>query len=334
MSIQTKQIMNVLQLGKTGALLLLCATLGACTNSSITQVKESSLPQSNFTFGEVLDGAKGCKSSDWEHSKADYGQTLVEFTCLTATSDDVIQAARQQSQQDLDNVAKEKEERYSKMLAAAQASLANAKDALERSEQARTAKLESAARALQLYEPQAAEVANSPINNPTWKRMVEQQLSSMRSNYVELQAKMEAERPVEQAQGQEAIAKAKKRWNEMAQWKEQYLAAAKATKDKVSGELDAHFSGYHKFQLKVTFLAHESKGVSVNSSEWFLDGRRVASNAFIPAFLRHPQDMDTALKDMFREKIRFDSGGRYGKQFPIECFTEWGDLVTGCSLKS
>ncbi|TSD56931.1 hypothetical protein FFI97_022415 [Variovorax sp. KBS0712] len=325
--------MNAFQLARMSALLLVSAALGACTNSSITQVKESALPQSNFTFGEVLDGAKGCKSTDWDHSKADYGQTLVEFTCLTATSDDVVQAAKQHGLQELDKVALEKEQQYAKMLEAAQQRVANAKSLLERSEQARKSKLESAAQALQVYEAQAAQVASSPIKNPTWKRMAEQELARMKANYVELQSKLESDRSVEQAQDQEAIANAQKRLEEMIQWKDRYLAAAKATKEKIASDLDKHFSGSHKFQLKVTFLAHEDKGVNVNSSEWFLNDKKVASNAFIPAFLRHPQDMDTALKDTFKEKIQFNAAERYAKEFPIECVYEWGGQVSSCALK-
>ncbi|WP_285412888.1 hypothetical protein [Variovorax sp. efr-133-TYG-130] len=326
--------MNTFQLARTSALLLVSVALGACTNSSITQVKESALSQSNFTFGEVLDGAKGCKSTDWDHSKADYGQTLVEFTCLTETSDEVVQAAKQRSLQELDRVALEKEQRYAKMLEAAEQNLANAKNLLERSEQARKSKLESAAQALQVYEAQAEQVANSPINNPTWKRMAEQELAKMKSNYAELQSRLESDRVVEQAQDQGSIANAQKRLEEMTQWKERYLAAAKATKEKVTGDLNAHFSGSHKFQLKVTFLAQENKGVNVNSSEWFLDDKKVASNAFIPAFLRHPQDMDTALKEMFKEKIQFNSMEKYSKEFPIECSYEWDGRVSACALKS
>lgn len=326
--------MNVHQLARTSALLLVSAALGACTNSSITQVKESALPQSNFTFGEVLDGAKGCKSTDWDHSKADYGQTLVEFTCLTATSDEVVQAAKQKSLQDLDKVALEKEQQYSKMLEAAEQQVANANNLLERSEQSRKSKLESAAQALQVYEAQAEQVANSPINNSTWKRMAEQELAKMKSNYAQLQSKLESARSAEQAQDKEAIANAQKRLEEMTQWKDRYLAAAKATKEKIASDLDVHFSGSHKFQLKVTFLAHEDKGVNVNSSEWFLNDKKVASNAFIPAFLRHPQDMDTVLKEMFKDKIRFQALEKYTKEFPIECAYEWDGKVSGCALKS
>jgi len=326
--------MNASQLIKAGALVLLSAALGACTNSSITQVKESSLPQSNFTFGEVLDGAKGCKSTDWDHSKADYGQTLVEFICLTATSDDVVGAAKQRSLQELDEVALEKEQRYSKMLAAAEQYLAENKGALERSEQDRNSKLEAAARAVQAYEAQAEQVANSPIQNPMWKRMAEQELAKIKANYADLKITLESERSADTAQGQEAIANAQKRMEEMTQWKEKYLTAVQATKEKVAKDLEANFSGSHKFQLKVTFLAHKEKGVKVNSSEWYLDGKKVASNEFIPAFLRHPKDMDTALKDMFKEKVQFNATERYAKKFPIECVNDWGDRVKICALKS
>lgn len=326
--------MNASQLIKAGVLVLLSAALGACTNSSITQVKESSLPQSNFTFGEVLDGAKGCKSTDWDHNKADYGQTLVEFTCLTATSDDVVQAAKQQSLQDLDKVALEQAQRYSKMLAAAEQYLVETKSSLERYEQDRNSKLETAARAVQAYEAQAAQVASSPINNPMLKRTAEQELVKMKANYAELKVTLESERSADAAQGQKAIAKAQKRLEEMTQWKEKYLAAVQATKEKVDKELEANFSDSHKFQLKMTFLAHEDKGVKVNSSEWYLDGKKVASNAFIPAFLRHPKDMDAALKEMFKEKIQFNALEHYVKEFPIECANEWGDRVKDCAFKS
>ena len=74
-----------------GALL---ALLAACTDSSITEVKKSSISQSDFTYGEALDDAKGCKSTEWNRHDDGNGRPVVEYTCTAEMSSKLIENAK------------------------------------------------------------------------------------------------------------------------------------------------------------------------------------------------------------------------------------------------
>ena len=148
-------IMKSIKPGALVALGFLCAALSACTDSNITAVKEASLARSDFTFGEALDDAKGCKDTAWERQDDANGRPVVIYTCTAEAFDDIAQEAKKKALADLDTASQERANVYPEMITALRQKLAEAKKS-EGASVEQSPKLQAAGKALQDYEAEEA----------------------------------------------------------------------------------------------------------------------------------------------------------------------------------
>jgi hypothetical protein len=313
---------------------VLCAALSACTDSNITAVKKASLARSDFTFGEALDDAKGCKDTAWERHDDGNGRPVGTYICTAQAFDDITQEARKKSLADLEIVTREKANAYPEMINALQQKLSAAKASGDGVSLEQKQKLEAAAKALQGYQAEVDAVMKSPINNPEWKRMAQQQLAQMQQRYEDLKAQIEKEAPANKLQTDGAIAKAQQELDNAASWEKKYADAVNATKDRVEKEISDHYGRAHVFKLRIQFPVTNKSAITPSAIEWLLDDRPVAASILMPSFLYNPKEMEASLRDIFKDKVSIDARGRYQETFPIKCYYRWSDPTTGCAVKA
>jgi len=313
---------------------VLCATLSACTDSNITAVKKASLARSDFTFGEALDDAKGCKDTAWERHDDGNGRPVVTYTCTAQAFDDITQEARKKSLADLEIVTREKASAYPEMINALQQKLTAAKASGDGVSLEQKQKLEAAAKALQDYQAEVDAVMKSPINNSYWKRTAQQQFAQMQQRYEDLKVQIEKEAPANKLQAEGAITKAQQELDNAASWEKKYADAVKTTRDSVEKEISDHYGRTHAFKLRIQFPVTNKSAITPSAIEWLLDERPVAASILMPAFLYNPKEMEASLRDIFADKVSINAQGRYQEAFPIECYYRWSDPTTGCAVKS
>jgi len=313
---------------------VLCAALSACTDSNITAVKNASLARSDFTFGEALDDAKGCKDTAWERHDDGNGRPVVTYICTAQAFDDITQEARKKSLADLEIVTREKASAYPEMITALEQKLTAAKASGDGVSLEQKQKLEAAAKALQAYQAEVDEVLKSPIDNAYWKRTAQQQLAQMQQRYEELKAQIEKEAPTNQLQAEGAIAKAQQELDSALSWEKKYVDAVKTTRSSVEKEIGDHYGRAHTFKLRIQFAVSNKSAITPSAIEWLLDDRPVAASILMPSFLYDPKAMEASLRDIFKDKVSIDARGLYQEAFPIECYYRWSDPTTGCAVKA
>lgn len=313
---------------------VLCAALSACTDSNITAVKKASLGHSDFTFGEALDDAKGCKDTAWERHDDGNGRPVVTYICTAQAFDDLTQEARKKSLADLEIVTREKASAYPEMINALQQKLSAAKATGDGVSLEQKQKLEAAAKALQDYQAEVDAVMKSPIDNTYWKRTAQQQLVQMQQRYEDLKVQIEKDAPGNKLQAEGVIAKAQQELDNAASWESKYADAVKTTRDSVEKEISDHYGRAHTFKLRIQFPVMNKSAITPSAIEWLLDDRPVAASILMPSFLYNPKEMEASLRDIFRDKVSIDARGRYQEVFPIECYYRWSDPTTGCAVKA
>lgn len=312
----------------------LCSALSACTDSNITAVKKASLARSDFTFGEALDDAKGCKDTAWERHDDGNGRPVVTYICTAQAFDDITQEAKKTSLADLEIVTREKASAYPEMITALQQNLTTAKASGDGTSLEQKQKLEAAAKALQGYQAEVDAVMKSPIDNAYWKRTAQQQLAQMQQRYEDLKAQIEKEAPANKLQAEGAIAKAQQELDSAVSWEKKYADAVKTTRESVQKEIDDHYDRAHAFKLRIQFSVTNKSAITPSMIEWLLDDRPVASSILMPSFLYNPKAMEASLRDIFKDKVSINAQGKYQEAFPIECYYRWSDPTTGCAVKA
>ncbi|WPG36903.1 hypothetical protein [Variovorax sp. EBFNA2] len=325
--------MKFIKPGALFALGFLCAALSACTDSNITAVKEASLTRSDFTFGEALDGAKGCKNTAWERQDDANGRPVVIYTCTAEAFDDIAQEAKKKALADLDTASEERANVYPAMITALQQKLAEAKKSSEGPSVEKSPKLQAAAKALQDYEAQVDEVMKSPINNPEWKRRIQLELARMHRQYEALKAQEEQEAPARRQEANGAVAKAQKELDDAASWQERYTTAVKTTRETVEKDINDYYGRGHTFKLRIQFAVSKKSPITPSTIEWLMDERPVVASILMPSFLYDPKKMEASLRDIFKDKVSIKAQDRYQEIFPIVCYYRWSDPTIGCSVK-
>lgn len=325
--------MKSIKPGALVALGFLCAALSACTDSNITAVKEASLARSDFTFGEALDDAKGCKDTAWERQDDANGRPVVIYTCTAEAFDDIAQEAKKKALADLDTASQERANVYPEMITALRQKLAEAKKSSEGASVEQSPKLQAAGKALQDYEAEVDEVMKSPINNPEWKRTAQLELARMQRNYEVLKAQEEQDAPARRQEANGAVAKAQKELDDAASWQERYTTAVKTTRTIVEKEINDYYGRAHTFKLRIQFTASKKSPITPSTIEWLMDERPVVASILMPSFLYDPKKMEASLREIFKEKASIKAKDRYQEIFPILCYYRWSDPTIGCSVK-
>ncbi len=336
---------------------LLCAALAACTDASVTEVKKASIGQSDYAFGEVLDNAKGCTSSEWDHHE-DNGRPVVQYTCTVDLPQALIDAAAKDNagrikllaaeldklfQDNLKNLQKSKE-------GVAQAAIQAGTKKESRIKQGQGALQEAQARLDQTlasspqqyighgpsgYTPQLLAMGRERMQ--TAINSAKREVEVARRKLDEAEAGIEPDSAYRHpALGQErSAAEYQAMIDGTLSWKDRYYAAISELEAREMKRAEEFVTAAkdRKLQMRVTFLVRKQFPVDVQSATWIDGGKesKPVNNVYLAAALMDPKRLQEVLVGEQRSRLRFGvSNYDHLKSFPIECSEK---IPTGCELR-
>lgn len=331
------------------AIALACFVLTACTDSSITEVKESSVPQSDFTFGEVFDDAKGCKSTKWRTAEDANGRPLVEYTCTAEVSDEMLQKAREANIKKVNDLSAAQVAGWDETRGDIERRIKNliSYQHQERAEGEREIKeLEQSIRQEQTRMDQLAAMPVPVLNSPALAAVAEQRraidaqemgksLAFLRGKVESIQRKLEGPATVDHykiSEGDMTLGEHQEALVKMDAQKEGYFAAINALESSLIGNAEgyAHEQAKRNLQLKVTFRVNKKSPVELTSAAWFLDDQAESGMGMInlAAALIRPSYMPEIIETKWKEKLAMprDRWKTQG-EFPYQCDR------AGCELR-
>lgn len=348
---------------RTGTLVVfafLCAGLSACTDSSIREVKRSSLPQSDFTFGEALDdSAKGCKATEWTHRDDDNGRPMVEYICTTELSSTLVETARKENVDKLKSFTARLDQRWQGFVetikqrqnSVAQAQL-QARGEVDRSLNEVSTRLQVAQEQLKQALEKSPEQYVGPVRNGYTPTLLAEGERRKQTSVQQLQRQIEGiqkqretfekvrdaptgvERQLAMTQYRSA-AEYQRTLDGVLAWKDRYYAAMKEIEAKELKKAEDFLSVAkdRKLQMKVTFLVKNKSPVELRSASWIYDGKEdgAVNTAYLAAVLLDPKRMQEVVNDGWKSRLRpeisiFD----LEMVFPIACDEK---LIDGCELR-
>lgn len=350
--------MKKLQAKSLIALVFTCVALAGCTDSSITEVKKSSMRQSDFTYGEVLDDAKGCKSTEWNHHDDENGRAVVEYTCTAQIASKLIENA------ETDNIARVKDltkaydiswkqtfeslERRKNDIAEAvvqarannAAKLKEVNDELQEAQEKLNLTLASspetyASRGFSGYTPQLLEIGKRDRESAIWQAKLRVEAAQKRIETTK-QAQSNPEAEHQFAPGQyRSASDYQSMLDGMLSWKERYYTAAKEleTRELKKAEEFLPAAKDRKLQMKITFLVNKKFPVAVQSGKWIYDGKDdgTVDVVYLAAILLDPKRMQEVLEMALKSRLKFEvDSNKLFAAFPIECSEQ---IPTGCELR-
>lgn len=347
---------------RTGSLVvlgLLCAGLFACTDSSIKEVKRSSIPQSGFTFGEAMDDAKGCKATEWMRRDDENGRPVVEYACTAELSSNLIEIAKKENVDKLTSFTGRLDQRWQGLVetikqrqnSLAQAQL-QARGEIDRSLNEVSTRLQTAQEQLKQALDKSPEQYIGPVRNgytPTLlaegERRKQTSVQQLQQQIEGIQKQREAIEKVRddptRVERQLAItqyrsaAEYQRTLDGMLAWKDRYYAAMNETEAKELKKAEDFLSVAkdRKLQMKVTFLVKSKSPVELRSASWVYDGKEdgALNTAYLAAVLLDPKRMQEVVNDGWKSRLRpeisiFD----LEMAFPIICDEK---LIDGCELR-
>ncbi|MFM9925456.1 hypothetical protein VLK31_20875 [Variovorax sp. H27-G14] len=323
---------------------LLCLGLTGCTDSSITAVKKSSVPQSDFTFGEALDDAKGCESTAWSHRDDDNGRSVVEYTCTAEITSAQVDRARADNTHRIKALSKT----FDTIWTDALATLAQHKQTVEqgaardRSEaQARVDDAKARRQYLQQmidtlsaeHEKASAEQPDGKRAPPYVARRLEADIASTKSaiatsDVLVAAAEKARDNPVAApslgANPYKSVAEYEHMTQGMLAWKERYYTAVaekEATGMKRADEFIARAKG-QKLQLKITFQVNKKSPVELRSAKWVSDAQMetAVNSSYVAAVLLDPKRMQQLVDEAVKSRLQLPSNNFEAMEtFPIVC---------------
>ena len=340
-------------------LVILCAGLSACGDSGIAAVKKTSIPQSDFTFGEALDDAKGCKSTEWTSRDDENGRPIVEYTCTAELSSKLIEIARKENTDKVTALTKRLEQGWQ---SAVESTKQYQSTLVQANEQARAhnddqlnqinAQLQTAQERLSKAQAMTPEQYVGPVRNgytPTLladgERRKQEFLKEVQLQLDGVQRQKEA---TEKARNDPAeagrqfslaqyrtAAEYQATLDGMLAWKDRYYAAmseAEAREMKKAEEYVSAAKG-SKLQMKVIFIVKNKSPVELVTAKWVRDGKDdgTVNAAYLGAVLLDPKRMQEVLDNAQKARLSQQTNLiDFEKAFPIECDAK---LVDGCELK-
>lgn len=338
--------------------LLGLASLAACTDSSITAVKEASVRQSDFTFGQVFDKAKGCRSTDWEASTDADGRKVVDYTCTTELSAEALEKGRQANAEKIMGISKQLTDAWSRAHDEIEGRQRTVGDYLQQERaqvQERLQELLSSAQKEQQRLDQAsampptAFVGHGP-SGPTPKLLAEgeerkriamqeseRQLTDLRRKIEGVQRELDALADPTQyrPEGGKSSLEYAQALQKMDTVKDKYFAALSGLEAPLRKQAQDHVDAQQKrsLKLKVRFLVPNKSAVEPVAAAWHLDGERKESLGvvFLAAAILKPSYLPQIIDSKWAQQLAMplDSWKTFDA-FPYRCGRE---VSTGCEPK-
>lgn len=345
--------------GTLVVLALLLAGLSGCTDSSIREVKRSSLPQSDFTFGEALDDAKGCKATEWTHRDDDNGRPIVEYTCTTELSSAMVETARKENVAKLKAVTEQLDQRWQGLIETIkhrQNSVAQshvqARAAIDGQLNEVNARLQAAQEQLNQALGKSPEQYIGPVRNgytptllaegerrkQTFVQQLQQQIEVIQKQKEAIEKTRDDPTKVAQQLASpqyRGIAEYQRTLDGMLAWKDRYYAAMSEIEARELKKAEEFLLAAkdRKLQMKVTFLVKNKSPVELRSATWVYDGKEDGSvnTAYLAAVLLDPKRMQEVIDSGWKSRLRPEiSSFDIEMAFPIICDEK---LIDGCELR-
>ncbi|MDI1237209.1 MAG: hypothetical protein PSV26_06975 [Polaromonas sp.] len=351
--------MKSIQLHKILASIFTCLTLMACADSSITEVKKASISQSDYTFGEIFDNAKGCKTTEWA-SQEENGRSVVRYTCTVDTPQAMVDFAERDNTNKVKALSKSLDDGWQRTLKNLESRKETVLGAAAQARKYNDAKLSEGHSQLQAAQAKLNEaMASTPQNYIGYgaSGYTPQLLATGRER--KQLAIDRAQREVGVAQrriaeatenqndpgyahnqfssqrGQRSAEEYQQMIDGMLSWRDRYYAAIadlEAREMSRAQEFLKTAKG-RQLQMKVTFLVRKKSPVDIGSATWSFDGQDAGpvNLIFLGASLLNPKTLEEVLSLARKARLKHEIDSRAAtNSFPIAC----GETIpTGCELK-
>lgn len=351
--------MKSIQLHKILASIFTCLTLMACTDASINEVKEASISQSDYTFGEVFDKAKGCKTTEWD-SQEENGRAVVRYTCTVDTPQALVEFAERDNTNRVKALSKSLDDGWQKSLKSLQSRKETVLGAAVQAKKNNDAKLSEGNSQLQAAQAKLNQaLASVPQNyighgrsGYTPQLLAEgRERKQLAIDRAEREVAVAQRRIAEAAEFQNVPSAVNNQFSSqtnsrsadeyqqmidgMLPWKDRYYAAI--------GELEARemdraaeflrAAKERPLQMKIAFVVRKKSPVDIQSASWAYDGKDAGpvNLIFLGASLLNPKRFEEVLSLARKARLRYEIDSREAhKSFPIIC----GESIAGgCELR-
>ncbi len=337
----------------------ICTALAACTDASITEVKKASIPQSDYTFGEVFDNAKGCRTTEWQ-SQEEGGRAVVRYTCTADTPQALVDNAERDNTNSVKALTKSLDDGWQQSLKSLQSRKETVLGAVVQARKYNEAKLSEGNSQLQAAQEKLNQaLASTPQNY----------IGHGPSGYTPQLLAMGRERKqlsIERAQrevavAQRRIAEAGEAQNDpgaarsqfssqsslrsaeeyqqmidgMLSWKDRYYAAISEFEAREMNRVGEFLRSAkdRQLQMKITFVVKKKFPVDIQSATWTYDGQEAGpvNLIFLGAALLDPKRLEEALTVARKVRLKHEIDSRaLLNSFPIVC----GEAIpAGCELR-
>ena len=338
---------------------LVLTTLAACTDSSITAVKEASMRQSDFTYGEVFDEAKGCKSTAWKASDDADGRKVVEYTCSAALSDETLQKARQSGVEKAKDMSKGLTEAWNRTYETIESRRKQVGESLRLERSTAEAKLEELQRAMQEAQrtlettnakPPTAFIGHGPSGYTPklieWgeerKRVEvqkdEQRLATLQNSIALVQRELTGLQDPAQYRimGGKNAAEYEQALQRMDLLKDKYFAAVAQLEASLLKQAQDHVASQEKrkLELKVKFLVPKKSAIEPSAANWYVDDQRSDSMGvvYLAAAIVKPSYLPQIIDKQWSIQLAVPTDSSKAlESFGYRCDAE---LPAGCELRN
>lgn len=335
------------------------AALTACTDSSITEVKKSSIAQSDFTFGETLDNAKGCKTTEWDH-RDESGRSIVQYTCTAAMPLTLVERAGKENINSIKALIKAFDEDWQLSLKTLEERKNYVSGAIVQARTNNEAKLnEGNAQLREAQERLSRALASSPESyighGPSGytPQLIEMGKERMQLDILKAKREVEAvQRRIEATEAaQNAPTDAAQQSSLLGQyrspseyqvmidgmlsWKDRYYAAINESEAREIKKAEEFLIAAkdRTLQMKITFLVRKKFPVQIQSATWNYDGKEygAVNSIYLAAVLLDPKRMQELIEGAQRSHLKLEIDSlKLEKSFPIACGEK---ILTGCELR-
>lgn len=351
--------MKSIQLHKILASIFACLTLMACTDASITEVKKASVSQSDYTFGEIFDNAKGCKTTEWD-SQEESGRAVVRYTCTVDTPQAMVDVAERDNTNKVKALSKSLDDGWQRTLKNLESRKETVLGAAAQARKYNDAKLSEGQSQLQVAHAKLNQaVASTPQNyigygasGYTPQLLAEgRERKQLAIDRAEREVGMAQRRIAEATENQNDPGYAHNQFSSqrdkrsaeeyqqmidgMLSWKDRYYAAVAELEAREMARAQEFLKTAkdRQLQMKVTFLVRKKSPVDIGSATWIYDGQDAGPVNLISlgASLLNPKSFEEVLGLARKARLKHEiESHKLVDSFPIACGE---NIAGGCALR-
>lgn len=351
--------MKSIQLHKILASFFTCLTLMACTDASITEVKKASISQSDYTFGEIFDKAKGCKTTEWD-SQEENARAVVRYTCTVDTPQAMVDVAERDNTNRVKALSKSLDDGWNRTLKDLESRKQNVLGAAAQARKNNEAKLSEGTSQLQSAQAKLNQaLASAPQNyighgrsGYTPQLLAEgRERRQLAIDRAEREVGIAQRRIAEATENQNDPGYASNQFSSqrgnrsaeeyqqmidsMLSWKDRYYAAIAEFEAREMSRAQEFMRAARdrQLQMKVAFVVRKKSPVDIQSATWSYDGQSAepVNLIFLGASLLNPKSFEEVLGLARKARLKREIDSRAAiNSFPIVCNE---NIPAGCELR-